>query len=294
MKLIETPLHHKIAKEFFLDFTNTTVISKKIYPSLKSKNAGVVSGCLSKWKKNGYIKEGRIVKEKINKKTGKKYTQAIGAFKLNMNPYFDYAKNKLKISPKQKLSKVEWLIKLDKNKKSEEHKKWEKSLLKELQEKEFNKIEKEILEYIFSFKEMRKIGCKDTDLFRGITRVLERIFFYQTLFDEKDALYHYFRKGFFVKNKKYIGEINGNKERFIKFNSISRGHFEKLKKKIELITDFSEEKYFRFMANSELRKYQYMESFIPSHYTNNRQLFAINVWNYIYHYNKIPPGIEPT
>ena len=48
------------------------------------------------------------------------------------------------------------------------------------------------------------------------------------------------------------------------------------------------------MSKSELRKYQYMESFIPSHYTDKQRLFAINLWNYIYNCDKIPPGIEPT
>lgn len=296
MNTINTNLHNKIAKAFFLDFTNTTTVSKKIYPSLKSKNAGAVSSSLSLWKKKGYIEEGRIVRDKINKKTRKKYTQALTAYKLNMVPYFDYAKEKLNISPEEKLSRVEWLTKLEKNRKDGEKKKVREELLKGLEEKEFNEIEKEILNYIFSFKELRKIACKDSNLFSGITRVLERIFFYNSPFLDNYPLASYFRKGFFIKNKKYIRLTTENyldKLSEIKnFERTSNEYFINLMKKIQIITDFSDENYFRFMAKSTLRKYQYMPSFqgISKEKDKTKKIKSIHDWSKLYFFDEIPEG----
>lgn len=60
--LIETNKEKEIAKEFFIEFTNTTEVSKKLYPksfenNSEKKNVGMVSNCFTKWKNAGYVEE---------------------------------------------------------------------------------------------------------------------------------------------------------------------------------------------------------------------------------------------
>src|SRR3989344_6604014 len=123
MDIMKTSVENKIAKEFFIDFSNTTLVSRKLYPySEFKKNHRSVSRYASRWNKSGYLEKGRIILDKINE-GGTKYTQVIPSFKLNLNFYFDSVNNIL-----------------GKN--------------------NFNSIEKKILNYIFSFKEVREIVYK--------------------------------------------------------------------------------------------------------------------------------------
>jgi len=102
INLPRTPLEHKIAKEFFLDYTTGAEISRKMYPNAfnprktrlpKIKNVGAVSGLFNKWKKAGYIDEKMIMIMKINKK-GTEYFQKIPVYRLNLNPFFDNLKER--------------------------------------------------------------------------------------------------------------------------------------------------------------------------------------------------------
>src|SRR3989344_1299197 len=146
MVIMKTPVENAIAKEFFIDFTNTTLISRKLYPkSGFKKNHRSVSRYVSEWNKKGYLEKGRITIDKINKR-GTEYTQAIPTLKLNLNFYFDYVKDNLK-------------------------------------KDNLNSIERKILNYIFSFKEVREIVCKSNSLIEGINSFLRRIFLFNDVSD---------------------------------------------------------------------------------------------------------------
>ncbi len=327
MELIRTPKEHEIAKEFFLEATTTTAVSNEIFPKAKYKNVGMVSGNLSKWRKAGYIKNEPIFTEVTNKKTGKKSPRKIIGSRLNLNPYFEYAQKKLSMPIEEKIEIVELLNKmgLTNNKELDStHDKdiviERKELEKELKDTEFNDVEKEILNYIFSFRETREIACKSKDLFEGITNVLERIFFYQSWADSDESIKTYFMKGFFIKNKeKYIKRekrawrefkkrIKGDKEarrRFEKrdrekdcidkireFQITSTSYFNKLKQKIQIISNFGDVDYWNLIVKTELRKYQYMDSLrkINSIKDKGKKWESIAIWEKLYHTDSIPEG----
>ena len=198
----KTPANSKIAKTFFIDYRTISDVSQELYGK---KRIGFVSNYFKTWNDLKYLDDKHITIDKKSSK-GKEFTQAFTGYRLNLNPYFEYIKSKLKMPKKQKLKRVGWLWERanEEMKKEPEFKKDMEDLLNELGEKELNKTEKEIINYIFSFKEVREIVCRNDKLMEGITAFLERIFFYKTELDWPHNLSHFFRKGFFIKNKSYF------------------------------------------------------------------------------------------
>ena len=111
--LIRTETENRIAKEFFVDFTNTTTISNKLYPNKKNKNVGIVTGLSANWSRANYIDIENKPKEKTHlkgKNRGKKYLQKIPMYRLNLNFFFDYAES-LKINlPKSQKDFINWIF----------------------------------------------------------------------------------------------------------------------------------------------------------------------------------------
>src|SRR3990167_6638549 len=105
MNIIESITENRVAKEFFVNYTNTTDVSRKLYPNsfktkARRKNVGAVSSNFSKWRKLGYIEEKEILKEKVNKK-GTKYTQKLKVYRLNLKSFFEYFDERLKLNRKK-------------------------------------------------------------------------------------------------------------------------------------------------------------------------------------------------
>ncbi len=265
MNVIRTPNEHRIAKELFRDYTTSTAISKKLYPWVfsskakigKSKNLGVVSKVFSDIQKTGFLESKKIF---INKKykNGKTYTQTFLGYRLNLNIFYEYSKDKFK-DRKSKFN-------------------------------QFNVVEKNILNYIFSFQEVREIVTKYENLFDGITSFLERIFFYKSDTDWPHKISDFFRKGFFVKNKKYI-KLNSDilVDRFKEieeFERISHNYFENLKLKIAFLINFTDKDYYNLTINDGLRKYQYMPSLLDIKKDKKESV----IWSKIYFEDEAPKG----
>lgn len=217
MKMMNTELENRIAKEFFITFNNTVPVSNKLYPNGKfKKNARSVSRYFSKWNKSGYLRYKRIIRDKTNKK-GTKYFQTINTYKLNLNFYFDYAQEILK-------------------------------------SEKFNSTEKKILNYIFSYNEVRQIVCKQDKLIQGINDFLSRTFLSMDISDE-DILGLDFIKGFLVKNKRYLKKYKDVESQYREFWKISIDYGDKLRNKVSILSNFSEEDYRELKFKSQIRKY---------------------------------------
>ena len=194
--LFNTEFRQEVAKAFFVNFISVKDVSKRFYPwryeNIKKKgNATEIETPFREWRKSGYIEEKIILKHKKNK-FGTKYTQEIEGFRLNLNPFFEIAKSKL-IDVRAKEEQM-WTRKLKRLQKSNRSVKiklkhsenifmedrildeWPKykalmkssddirsekeavnDILDWLKEKEFNSIEKEIINYIF--RACYKINC---------------------------------------------------------------------------------------------------------------------------------------
>jgi len=230
---MKTPVENEIAKEFFLDFDNTTNVSNRLRPNaVFKKNHRSVSRYFSKWNSLGYIKEGTKIIEKTNKK-GTSYTQRITVYILNMNFYFDYAK--------EKLSK-----------------------------KGFTAVEKEIIEYIFSFKENREVVFNFDNIIEGITAFLERIFLFRGSFEFEEILGLQYIKGFIVKHKiRYIKskDIGNQFEEFWKYG-IKYGA--DLRNKIRILSNFSDKKYEEILFGG-IKKYHLLPFVIPNYSTKEEK-----------------------
>ena len=265
MDVIRTANDHRIAKELFRDYTTSAAISRKLYPWAfshkakigKSKNLGVVSKVFSNLQKADFLESKTIFIEK-KRKNGTDYTQSFPGYRLNLNIFYEYSKDKFR----DRKSKF----------------------------KGFNIVEKRILEYIFSFSEVRDIIARYDNLFDGITSFLERVFFYKSDTDWPDKISDFFRKGFFVKNKKYLkltSDIVLDRFREIEeFEKISRFYFRNLRFKIEKLINFTDKDYFNLTINESLRKYQYMPSL--SEIRKNKEKSVL--WSKIYFDDEAPKG----
>jgi hypothetical protein len=317
--LIRTPSEFRIAREFFLNYTTGSKVSRKLYPNSKNKNVGIVSGCVSKWFKAGYLEEKPIFIEKISKKSGKKYPQKIIGYRLNLNFYFDIVNKKLNVPIDSKVRKIYRSTSIG-PKDTKMINSYKKQLSKMVKERKLSDINKEILDYIFSIKLSREIVSKSKDLVDGITRFLERIFFYQTESDSDEKIESYFRKGFFVKNKgkyiksykkwetNYYRRAKGNKNAIkefklkdrkleleklmIEFENVSRKHFDNLKWKIHIISDFSDRDWWNLTCNFPLRKYWFMKSRreINSIKDYDKMDRELAFWQRIFYSDSIPEG----
>lgn len=319
MILIRTATEQKIAKEFFLNYTTGSKVSKKLYPKSKNKNVGIVSRCASKWSKAGYFDEKPLFIEKLNKKSGKKYPQKIVGYRLNLNFYFDYVNKRLNLPVNEKVRKIYHSISVG-PKDSKITKSYKNEMSKIVKDKELNNIDKEIIEYIFSIKLSRVIASRTNRLYEGITRFLERIFFYQTDADSDANLESYFRKGFFVKNKyKYIKSYRKDvidfKKRIkrdkkamrefkkrdrdkeldqlmIDFANTSTKHFDNLRWKIQIISGFSDRDWWNLTCSFPLRKYWFMKNTrkIKNIKDEKRKEDKEAIWQRIFYSDSIPGG----
>lgn len=214
---METKVENEIAREFFVDFDNTTDVSKKIRPNGKfKKNTRSVSRYFSKWNKLGYLDYKRIIKDKVNSK-GTKYFQTINTYRLNLNFYFDYT---------QKILKSE----------------------------KFNSVEKKILNYIFSHKEVRKIVYKHDKIIPGINSFLSRIFLSRDVFDH-NVLGMEFIKGFLVKNKRYLKKYEDIENQHDELWKICIRYADRLRNKIATLSNFNDRDYLELKFKTPIRKY---------------------------------------
>jgi len=125
--LIRTETENKIAKEFFVNFTNCGQVSKKLYPEAfiskkngkskkKIKTLGIISESFYKWKEAKYIDESKnFFIEKISSK-GKHFTKKEIGYSLNFNFLFDYLNSKhLSFTKEEKESDIfNWIFNDDK------------------------------------------------------------------------------------------------------------------------------------------------------------------------------------
>lgn len=293
---IKTPKGREIFILYFFKEMSQKEIIEKMNCKKRARDtqvlANLVSNYTSAWEEMEYVIKRKIPDLKSKSKSHPyKYI-----YRTTMQPFFDYAKHILSnISFEEKVKRDQIKIPKELEKKSKTPKPTEKKIA-EYKETEFDKVEKEILEYIFSFKEVKEIVNKNDDLIQGIIRFLERIFFYETDTDWPHRINHFFRKGFFIKNKSYV---KLTKKRYLdkieeirEFEKISFRHFRKLRNKIKLISDFSDQDYFDLTVDTSLRKYQYMPSLkeIKEEKDPIKRHMLVRTWIQIYFFDEIPEG----
>lgn len=285
------PKRYKEYKKEYMDIAKSEGDNKRFRKRKKSANNNKMINAFKILKPN-FVDELEVSNEKKFPFEGKSY-------RINLNFYFEYVKNKLSISKKKKLKKIDWMAERasPKVKKTKRFQKGaEKEFSSELSEKEFNETERKIINHIFDFREVREIVCKHENLIEGITAFLERIFLYGTQMDWPHNLSHFFRKRFFIRNQNYFKvtpEIYMDRLKEIeKFEKVSYGYFRKLGNKIKIISNFSDEEYFDLTTKTSLRKYQYMPSFkeIMKEIDPIKRQRLVRAWTQLYFFDEIPEG----
>lgn len=277
-------------------------IRKELYQRYKKEHHGkamniqslhnLVSNYTSAWSFLGYLTEKTIP----NPKSKSKYHPNKEIYYATIKPFFDYAQEVLSnLTFEEKVKRNQLKIPEELKEKFKRPKLTQEEI-KEYKENEFNDIEKSILEYIFSFEEVRKIVNQNKNLIQGIISFLERIFFYETDNDWPHRINHFFRKGFFIKDKShfevtqeiYLERIKEIEE----FEKISFKHFRRLRNKIKLISNFSDQDYFNLIVDTSLRKYQYMPSLreIMKEKDPPKRHMLVRNWTQLYFFDEIPEG----
>jgi len=323
--LFNTEFRQEVAKAFFVNFISVKDVSKRFYPwryeNIKKKgNATEIETPFREWRKSGYIEEKIILKHKKNK-FGTKYTQEIEGFRLNLNPFFEIAKSKL-IDVRAKEEQM-WTRKLKRLQKSNRSVKiklkhsenifmedrildeWPKykalmkssddirsekeavnDILDWLKEKEFNSIEKEIINYIFSFKEVRKVVCKYNNLYNGILNFLERLFLYHQGSSDQ-SLGEVYVIGFFINNKdKYIEKVDDKEKQIEKFWDVVIDCMQKLMNKLNDISDFNTLDYMDLRFKTSISKYCGLPYDIPADETKKVKKWLLKKWSIIFEENR--------
>ena len=222
ISFMESNLGKKIAKEFFLDYTTATKVSKKLYPKLWKKHfskRGRKNGSWSvpyvnkffniwKDKKLGFM-DNKKEKETIIQ-YGKRVKHTYTHYRLNLEPFF-YSVNK-KLKGKDK----------------------------------FTQEEKEIINYIFSFPQIRKRVCEKDSLFEGIKTVLIELFLIQEFMKGEllgyylVRLFHLYKlKGLQEKGIKSISKkLKFTKENEINFHKLCKNQQHEITRKIAILIGF--------------------------------------------------------
>jgi len=293
---LNTPRGKEIFKFYFLNEMSQEDIRDELHKRKRVRDLQVLYNLISNytlaWEELGYI----IGKQVPNPKSKSKFHPNKTVYRATINPFFDYAKqilSSLSVEEKIKMDQITIPKKLEKKFKRP---KLTKEELEEYNETEFNDIEKKILTYIFSFKRVRKIIYKNENFFEGVTHFLERIFFYKTNNDWPHRISHFFREGFFIKDKSYVKvtqESYTDRLKEIKeFEKISFRYFIRLRNKIKLISNFSDQDYFDLTVHTSLRKYQYMPTLkeITEEKDRTKKIGLVNLWSKIYFFDEIPKG----
>jgi len=139
----------------------------------------LVSDHTNAWEELGYLKKRKIP----NPESKSKFHPNKDVYYATIKPFFDYTKDILSIlSVKEKIKRGQLINIPEKlKKKFRKEPKLTKEEIKEYEETEFDEIEKEILEHIFSIEQVRKI------VFHG-----------ENLFEES---VHFFRKDILLQNR---------------------------------------------------------------------------------------------
>jgi ribosomal protein S8 len=260
MNIINTPTKNRIAKEFFLDFMNTTEVSKKLYPnafnSLKSrlprkKNVGIVAGFFSQLRKEGYI-EDKTVLQKRTSCTGKKFESLTIVYRLNLNPFFEYVEKKINLPLDEK--------------------------------------ERKFLEYVFEIKDCRKIVYNYNDLFEGICNFLEKISFYEQLGGE--TLIVELTKGFFTENKKYLKKYENPSEQYEEFWDVAIKFLDNFVNKIKLLSPFKQEDYLSLEYNPKVGKYTSIPHVIPDYESEENKKKSLKRFEIVFYEKREPTNDE--
>ncbi|MBS3075786.1 hypothetical protein J4429_04995 [Candidatus Pacearchaeota archaeon] len=248
--------------------------------------SNLISGYTSGWKELGYITERKV----HNLKSKSKFHPNKLVYTATIKPLIDYCENILSnLSIKEKISRGE-ILKIPEELRKRFKRKEEptKEELKEYSEPKFTKIEKEILEHIFSFKKVREIVCNHNSILQGMVSFLERIFFHKSILDDV-FISSYFGKSFFIKNKMYVKKWKSREEKFFNFHKAINKNFHKLFIKIKIVSNFSAQEYFDLIVKTELRKYQYISSLIQYKKSINKMEDLV-IFDMIYETDKIPPN----
>ena len=76
------------------------------------------------------------------------------------------------------------------------------------------------------------------------------------------------------------------------FERVSLTIFKKLRNKIRIISNFSDEEFFDLTVKTPLRKYQYMPSLLEINKEKDKikQIQLVNIWSKLYFFDEIPEG----
>lgn len=260
INLIRTKNEMRIAKEFFLNYSSITDISKKLYPNAfknKTKSVGAVSTPFSKWQDAGYIEVKTGIRRCISKK-GKKFPKKVDIFRLNLNPFFEYIDNLLQYYTENK-EKLRIYYGLEKYK--------------------LKPLEKEIINYIFNSKFLRELACEEANLFKGIFKLLQKIFLSDV------NLGNNFIISFFCTYKKRLKKCKTPEEQFEEFYNIVPKSLNGLIEKFRVISLYSKDTSDIFY-NTNIEMYQHLPV-SNERFTENDKKEVFKRWKVLY-YQKRP------
>ena len=280
---------NEIIKAFFLEFTNQSEVSKRVYPKLwenqRKKKATswsipYVNKIFQELKK--YF-ETKVRSKKI-KQYGKEIDHKYSYFKLNLNFFFDSLEEDFKTGGQRESKDFErYLIKY--NKKNQNYKTEKQTKVKDLIENrtQFTKIEKKIIEYIFSFQQIRELACRYDNLKEGILNILERMFLFKVTL-EHETRGTDFIKGFLVNNKNFLEKTESPKEQYEIFWRKELKLNQDLSNKIKLISSFSKGDFLDLYE--PIQKYTLMPTIIPHYLSNKKQEELLKKWGRVFYKNE--------
>jgi len=241
----DTPEGKDIAKRFFLEYTNQTKVSKDKHP----KSSGIhpyINKLFKFWKEKSFF-ENKIIgyQERKNKSKGKTTSK--------------YPKKRYRLNLK--------------------------FFLNHLQDKgvKFTKLEKEIVDYIFSFREMREMACKFDKLDEGILSILERIFLFKVVLEEYTPSTE-FIKGFLVNNQRYLKKGKNPEDQYEIFWRKELKLNEEISNKIGAITSLLRGDFMTFLE--PVKKYSQMPAIIPHYVSTKEKEKLMKRWSIVFYENR--------
>lgn len=153
--------------------------------------------------------------------------------------------------------------------------------------KEFNEIEKKIIEYIFENKDLREVICNSEYLTSGIEDVLKEIFLgKETIFKVSEN----YLKSFFFRNKKYcswgktnIKDAKSIEEEIDIFGHCITHHLQNLINKIRKYSNF---KNIHSILYEDIKDFSLIPKLIPQYYSPKQKNKIKNLWAHSFHNNE--------
>lgn len=270
----------EISKEFFKRYTTCVEVSRKLYsinPKSKTKTIGTVTRCYHRWKENDYLDKGRVSRGK----------GTITGYRLNLNPFFEYANLKIKEVREKKELKLKNELK---NAKDKNHKEILRDLIKGVKEKKFNEKEMKFLEYIFNLPNVREMSCQRESLFDGILNVLDKIFFYEQIAGE--TLVIEISKAFFTKDKRQFKRFPDHYKQYKEFWRVIIKFLDKLLNKIKDLMRFDKGDYYELIFNTEIDTYISIPFSIPNYESEENKMKLLKRFEIVFYENRKPTNNE--